>query len=56
MRTEEMKMIDELLGNDNDKLNDWEIGFLESLKNENRDVLTEKQFMKLETIWMRVFK
>lgn len=52
------KMIDELLQDESDKLNDWEIGFLEDIVRKNEAGIldmTTKRRNKINQIWQKVF-
>ena len=51
--TDHKKMVAELLDDESDRLNDWEIEFLESVN--RRDSFTDRQKEKLEQLWDKVF-
>lgn len=52
---EECDMLDELLDDDSDRLNSWEIEFIENLNQKRNRPLTEPQADKLQQIWDKVF-
>lgn len=56
MTKDEEKMLDECLGDDNDRLTTWEIEFLESLNRQRTRNLSPKQLEILERINTKVLK
>lgn len=55
MTKDQLEMLDELLQDDSDRMNDWEINFIEDF-NRKRDMkLTDRQEQKLRSIWDKVF-
>ena len=51
MDAKQLKMLDELLDNDEDKLSDYDIEFIEDMNKKRDEILTEKQADFLEKIW-----
>ena len=56
MISNELKMLDELLADDSDRLSDWETKFLESLNTRRGSDWSTKQVAALERIWDRIFQ
>lgn len=50
--TEVELMIEDCINRES-KLNDWEVGFMDSIKNKSSN-LTQMQLAKLEEIWERI--
>ncbi len=56
METTSLKMLDELLGDDSDRLSAWECEFIDSLDKQRRiEGFSPKQEAKLSEVWRRVF-
>ena len=58
MTTDQQKLLNGLLDQvfvDNDKLDEWDMGFLESLDANRSTELNDYQKSKLNQIWNRVF-
>ena len=56
MTTDQEEMLDECLADDNDRLTDWEIQFLEDMNRRRDCELTERQAACLERINEKVLK
>lgn len=52
--TDLRNMIKEILADDNDRMTDWEVSFIDSVNRQDR--LSEKQAEIIERIWGKVFK
>lgn len=55
MTKDQLSMLDELLGDDSDRLNSWEINFLEDFHRHRDKTLTDRQEQKLRQIWDKIF-
>jgi len=54
MTEEQIKMLEELLDNDEDKLSAYEVEFIEDMNKKRDEILTEKQEAFLEKIWRKL--
>ena len=55
MTQDELTMLDELLGDDSDRLSEWEVNFLESMDRKRVQASSDRERHKLEQIWEKLF-